>query len=151
MRHVVILGSTGSIGCSTLSVLAMHSQQFEVLALTAASQTSKLLAQCLEFRPRFAAMLCPNAAAELKTALKQHGCATEVMAGPEALNELAAHPDADIVVAAIVGAAGLLPTLAAVEQGKTKFVPQHGWRNVACNKHAFAAAYCPTVQSMHVV
>ena len=119
MRHVVILGSTGSIGCSTLSVLAMHSQQFEVLALTAASQTSKLLAQCLEFRPRFAAMLCPNAAAELKTALKQHGCATEVMAGPEALNELAAHPDADIVVAAIVGAAGLLPTLAAVEPGKT--------------------------------
>ncbi|MAD77282.1 MAG: 1-deoxy-D-xylulose-5-phosphate reductoisomerase [Rheinheimera sp.] len=119
MRHVVILGSTGSIGCSTLSVLAMHPQQFSVLALTAATQTSKLLAQCLEFRPRFAAMLCPSAAAELKATLKQQGCATEVMAGPDALNALAAHPDADIVMAAIVGAAGLLPTLAAVEQGKT--------------------------------
>ena len=119
MRQVVILGATGSIGCSTLSVLAMHPQQFKVLALTAATQVDKLLAQCLQFQPRFAAMLCPKAAAELKAALASQGSATEVLAGPAALAELAAHPDADIVMAAIVGAAGLLPTLAAVEQGKT--------------------------------
>ncbi|KKO47370.1 1-deoxy-D-xylulose 5-phosphate reductoisomerase [Arsukibacterium ikkense] len=119
MRQVVILGATGSIGCSTLSVLAMHPEKFKVLALTAATQTCKLLAQCLEFQPRYAAMLCPRAAAELKTALQSQGSATQVLAGPVALSELASHPDADIVMAAIVGAAGLLPTLAAVEQGKT--------------------------------
>jgi 1-deoxy-D-xylulose-5-phosphate reductoisomerase len=119
MRQVVILGATGSIGCSTLSVLEMHPQQFKVLALTAATQTSKLLAQCLAVQPRFAAMLCPKAAAELSRALKSHGSTTEVLAGPDAIAQLAAHPDADIVMAAIVGAAGLLPTLAAVEQGKT--------------------------------
>ncbi len=119
MRQVVILGATGSIGCSTLSVLALHPEKFQVLALTAATQTSKLLAQCLAVKPRYAAMLCPNAAAELNTTLKEQGSTTIVLAGAEALCELAAHPDADIVMAAIVGAAGLLPTLAAVEQGKT--------------------------------
>ena len=119
MRRVVILGSTGSIGLSTLSVLAQHSQRFEVLALTAASQVDKLLAQCLQFKPRYAAMLEAKAAAELSFQLKQAGSATEVLSGHAALCQLAAHPDADIVMAAIVGAAGLLPTLAAVEQGKT--------------------------------
>ncbi|WP_445766650.1 1-deoxy-D-xylulose-5-phosphate reductoisomerase [Rheinheimera sp.] len=119
MRRVVILGSTGSIGLSTLSVLAQHSQRFEVLALTAASQVDKLLAQCLQFKPRYAAMLDAKAAGELSFQLKQAGSATEVLSGHAALCQLAAHPDADIVMAAIVGAAGLLPTLAAVEQGKT--------------------------------
>lgn len=119
MRRVVILGSTGSIGLSTLSVLAQHSQRFEVLALTAASQVDKLLAQCLQFKPRYAAMLDGKAAAELRFQLKQAGSPTEVLSGHTALCQLAAHPDADIVMAAIVGAAGLLPTLAAVEQGKT--------------------------------
>lgn len=119
MRRVVILGSTGSIGLSTLSVLAQHSQRFEVLALTAASQVDKLLAQCLQFKPRYAAMLDGKAAAELRFQLKQAGSPTEVLSGHAALCQLAAHPDADIVMAAIVGAAGLLPTLAAVEQGKT--------------------------------
>ena len=119
MRRVVILGSTGSIGLSTLSVLAQHSQRFEVLALTAASQVDKLLEQCLQFKPRYAAMLDAKAAAELSFQLKQAGSATEVLSGHAALCQLAAHPDADIVMAAIVGAAGLLPTLAAVEQGKT--------------------------------
>ena len=119
MRRVVILGSTGSIGLSTLSVLAQHSQRFEVLALTAASQVDKLLEQCLQFKPRYAAMLDAKAAAELSFQLKQAGSATEVLSGHASLCQLAAHPDADIVMAAIVGAAGLLPTLAAVEQGKT--------------------------------
>lgn len=119
MRQVVILGSTGSIGVSTLSVLAQHRQQFGVLALTAASQVDKLLAQCLEFKPRYAAMFDAKAAAELSFQLKQAGSRTQVLSGHDALCQLAAHPDADIVMAAIVGAAGLLPTLAAVEQGKT--------------------------------
>ena len=119
MRQVVILGSTGSIGISTLSVLAAHPQQYQVLALTAATQTEKLLQQCLTVKPRFAAMLDAQAAKTLAAALKQAGSRTEVLTGIDGLCQLAAHPDADIVMAAIVGSAGLLPTLAAVEQGKT--------------------------------
>lgn len=119
MRQVVILGSTGSIGISTLSVLASHPAQFQVLALTAASQTDKLLQQCLTWQPRFAAMLDDKAAKELASALKQAGSRTQVLSGISGLCQLAAHPDADMVMAAIVGSAGLLPTLAAVEQGKT--------------------------------
>ncbi|HEY0922138.1 1-deoxy-D-xylulose-5-phosphate reductoisomerase [Rheinheimera pacifica] len=119
MRNVVILGSTGSIGISTLSVLAAHPEDYQVLALTAASQTDKLLQQCLAVKPRYAAMLDSKAASELATELKLAGSRTEVLSGIDALCQLAAHPDADIVMAAIVGSAGLLPTLAAVEQGKT--------------------------------
>ena len=119
MRNVVILGSTGSIGVSTLSVLAAHPEAYQVLALTAASQYEKLLQQCLQFKPRYAAMLDAQAAKTLATELKLAGCPTEVLTGVDALCQLAAHADADIVMAAIVGAAGLLPTLAAVEQGKT--------------------------------
>ncbi|MBZ9612831.1 1-deoxy-D-xylulose-5-phosphate reductoisomerase [Rheinheimera maricola] len=119
MRQVVILGSTGSIGVSTLSVLAAHPLHYQVLALTAATQSDKLLQQCLAVQPRYAAMLDTKAAAQLAVALKQAGSRTEVLAGIDGLCQLAAHPDADIVMAAIVGSAGLLPTLAAVEQGKT--------------------------------
>lgn len=119
MRNVVILGSTGSIGCNTLSVLAEHPDKYQVLALTAATQTDKLLQQCLAVKPRYAAMLNEQAARQLKQQLELAGSDTEVLSGAKALAELAAHSDADIIVAAIVGAAGLLPTLAAVEQGKT--------------------------------
>ncbi|CAM3717548.1 1-deoxy-D-xylulose-5-phosphate reductoisomerase [Rheinheimera salexigens] len=119
MRKVVILGSTGSIGVSTLSVLAEHPQQYQVLALTAACQTDKLFAQCMQFQPRYAAMVDIDAAYQLKQLLQQAGSKTEVLAGAEALCQLASDSEADIVMAAIVGAAGLLPTLAAVEQGKT--------------------------------
>ncbi|PKM19228.1 MAG: 1-deoxy-D-xylulose-5-phosphate reductoisomerase [Gammaproteobacteria bacterium HGW-Gammaproteobacteria-15] len=119
MRNVVILGSTGSIGVSTLSVLAAHPEDYQVLALTAGSQTDKLLQQCLALKPRYAAMLDSKAASALATELKLAGSRTEVLSGIDALCQLAAHPDADIVMAAIVGSAGLLPTLAAVEQGKT--------------------------------
>ena len=118
MQQLVILGSTGSIGVSTLSVVAAHPERYTVLALTAASQTDKLLQQCLQFQPRYAAMLDEHAAQALAAALKHAGSRTEVLAGMTALCQLAAHPDADIVMAAIVGSAGLLPTLAAVEQGK---------------------------------
>lgn len=119
MRKVVILGSTGSIGVSTLSVLEQHPEQYQVLALTAATQTEALLQQCLQFKPRYAAMVDTKAAQQLKQLLQQAGSKTEVLAGAEALCQLAADSEADIVMAAIVGAAGLLPTLAAVEHGKT--------------------------------
>lgn len=119
MKQVVILGATGSIGCSTLSVLAEHPDKYSVLALTAASAVDKLFAQCLQFRPRFAAMQDAAAAQQLAQKLKDAGVKTEVLSGSEGLVALAALPEADIVMAAIVGAAGLLPTLAAVEQGKT--------------------------------
>ncbi|MGI5309452.1 1-deoxy-D-xylulose-5-phosphate reductoisomerase [Rheinheimera sp. WS51] len=119
MRNVVILGSTGSIGMSTLSVLEQHPDKYQVFALTAATQTDKLLQQCLEFKPRYAAMVDVTAAQSLKVQLQQAGSKTEVLAGVESLSYVAAASEADIVMAAIVGAAGLLPTLAAVEQGKT--------------------------------
>lgn len=119
MKQVVVLGATGSIGCSTLSVLAEHPDKFKVLALTAATAVDKLYAQCLQVKPRFAAMQDPRAALQLAKQLKDAGVPTEVLSGSEGLLALAAHPEADIVMAAIVGAAGLLPTLAAVEQGKT--------------------------------
>ena len=118
MKQLVILGATGSIGCSTLSVVAAHPDKFQVLALTAATAVDKLFEQCLAVKPRFAAMQDDHAAAELKFRLQQAGLTTEVLSGIAGLTALAAHPDADIVMAAIVGAAGLLPTLAAVEAGK---------------------------------
>jgi 1-deoxy-D-xylulose-5-phosphate reductoisomerase len=118
-RQVVILGSTGSIGCSTLDVIAQHPERFSVLALTAGRQVEKLLQQCLMFKPRYAALMQQADADWLRAQLKQHGCVTEVLSGAAAFEQLAAHSDADIVMAAIVGAAGLLPTLAAVKQGKT--------------------------------
>lgn len=119
MRNVVVLGSTGSIGINTLDVLARHPDKYRVLALTAATQVDKLFAQCMHCRPRYAVMLDNSAAKQLAYQLKQADCRTEVLSGSDALCQIAAHPDADIVMAAIVGAAGLLPTLAAVEQGKT--------------------------------
>lgn len=119
MRQVVILGATGSIGGSTLSVIAAHPEEFQVLALTADKSVEKLFAQCISVQPRFAAMQDPDAALVLAKRLKAYGSKTEVLSGPEGLVALASHPQADIVMAAIVGAAGLLPTLAAVEHGKT--------------------------------
>lgn len=118
-KQVVILGATGSIGCSTLDVVAQHPELYQVLALTGGKRLDVLLQQCIAFRPRFAALTDATDAAELRRQLQQAGVATEVLSGAQALADLAAHPDADIVMAAIVGAAGLLPTLAAVKAGKT--------------------------------
>ncbi|MFC4654873.1 1-deoxy-D-xylulose-5-phosphate reductoisomerase [Rheinheimera marina] len=119
MRSVLILGATGSIGCNTLDVLAGYPEQYQVFALTAAQNWQKLLEQIRQFQPAYAVMTDADAAVLLKQAVSDAGLATEVLSGTAALAELAAHPDVDIVMAAIVGAAGLLPTLAAVEQGKT--------------------------------
>ncbi len=117
-QRLTILGATGSIGISTLDVVARHPQRFEVFALTAHSQLQELAQLCRLHRPRFAVVANAADAAILTGELRSAGLATEVMAGPHALTEVAAHPEVDTVMAAIVGAAGLVPTLAAVRVGK---------------------------------
>ncbi|HDX8359072.1 TPA: 1-deoxy-D-xylulose-5-phosphate reductoisomerase [Aeromonas hydrophila] len=118
MHNLVILGASGSIGQSTLKVLRHNPGRWQVLALTAARSVEAMLRDCLEFSPRFAVMVDEAAASELAAQLTTHGSATRVMAGSAALCEVAAHPDAHSVMAAIVGAAGLAPTMAAVRAGK---------------------------------
>lgn len=116
--RVAVLGSTGSIGVSTLDVLGRHPDRFEVVALAAARSHEQLFEQCLRFRPRYAVLQDPAAAAALRSAIDDAGLATEVMHGPEALRAVARHEAVDAVMAAIVGAAGLPSTLAAAEAGK---------------------------------
>ena len=117
-QRVCILGATGSVGTSTLDVIARHPQRFEVFALTAHSRVDELFAQCVRWRPRFAAMVDAQRAGALRDRLRAHGVATVVLEGADALCELAAHPEVDSVMAAIVGAAGLAPCLAAALAGK---------------------------------
>jgi len=117
-QRVCILGATGSVGTSTLDVIARHPQRFEVFALTAHSRIDELFAQCLQWRPRYAAMPDAGHAQQLRERLRADGVATEVLAGPQALCDLAAHPEVDSVMAAIMGAAGLAPCLAAAAAGK---------------------------------
>ena len=118
LQRVAILGSTGSIGSNTLDVLARHPQRFEVFALTAASQVDLILKQCLQFKPRYAVMASAAHASDLAVRLKAAGARTQVLGGAEALAEIAAHEEVDVVMAAIVGAAGLAPCLAAARAGK---------------------------------
>jgi 1-deoxy-D-xylulose-5-phosphate reductoisomerase len=117
-QRLVVLGATGSIGVNTLDVVERHPERFEVFALTAHSRSELLEAQCLRWRPKFAALGDAGAARELTRRLRERGLATEVLAGPAALVDLASHPDATTVMAAIVGAAGLAPCLAAARTGK---------------------------------
>ena len=116
--RICILGATGSVGTSTLDVLGRHPERFEVFALTAHSRVDELLAQCVRWKPRFAAMPDATRARELRTRLKAHGLATEVLDGAQALSDLASHPEVDAVMAAIVGAAGLASCMAAARAGK---------------------------------
>ncbi|MFG0834607.1 1-deoxy-D-xylulose-5-phosphate reductoisomerase [Aeromonas bivalvium] len=118
MRQLVILGASGSIGQSTLKVLRQNPGRWQVLALTAWRSLDAMVRDCLEFSPRFAVMVDETAARELASRLKAHGSQTRVLSGAKALCEVAAHPDAHSVMAAIVGAAGLAPTMAAVRAGK---------------------------------
>ncbi len=118
MHNLVILGASGSIGQSTLKVLRQNPGRWQVLALTAARSMDAMLRDCLEFSPRFAVMVDEDAAAMLAGRLKSHGSVTRVLSGQAALCEVAAHPDVHSVMAAIVGAAGLAPTMAAVRAGK---------------------------------
>ncbi len=115
---VAILGSTGSIGVSTLDVLGRHPERFRVVALTANRDVKRMLAQCRAVRPRIAVMREPAAAAALRQSLQAVGMDIEVLEGTEGLCQAAALPEVDQVMAAIVGAAGLLPTLAAARAGK---------------------------------
>jgi 1-deoxy-D-xylulose-5-phosphate reductoisomerase len=117
-QRVCVLGATGSVGAATLDVVAAHPDRFEVFALTANGRLDELFAQCLRFRPRYAAVAGADGARALADRLRSADIATEVMSGTAALCELAAHPDADTVMAAIVGAAGLAPCLAAARAGK---------------------------------
>ena len=117
-QNVSILGSTGSIGLNTLRVIADHPQRYRVFALTAHASVDALFQQCLQFRPRFAVLGEEGAARQLRQRLLPEGLPTEVLSGPEGLELAAAAPDVDIVMAAIVGGAGLLPSLAAARAGK---------------------------------
>ncbi|HEX2541312.1 MAG TPA: 1-deoxy-D-xylulose-5-phosphate reductoisomerase [Caldimonas sp.] len=117
-QRVCVLGATGSVGMATLDVIERHPQRFEVFALTAQRRLDELLALCVRWRPRYAAMATPEDAGTLQARLRDAQLPTEVLAGAQALCELAAHPEVDVVMAAIVGAAGLAPCLAAAEAGK---------------------------------
>jgi 1-deoxy-D-xylulose-5-phosphate reductoisomerase len=115
---VTVLGATGSIGASTLDVIARHPDRFRVVALTANMQVDRLCEQCIVFKPEYAVMVDQTAAEQLADKLKQAGSKTEVLSGVENLEKVAALPQIDYVMAAIVGAAGLLPTLSAARAGK---------------------------------
>lgn len=117
-RHLTILGSTGSVGISTLDVVARHSDRFHVTALTANNSIDKMLEQCQRFKPRYAVMLDETSAEKLKIKICTAGINTEVLSGVESLEKVASLPEVDIVMAAIVGAAGIRPTFAAAHAGK---------------------------------
>jgi 1-deoxy-D-xylulose-5-phosphate reductoisomerase len=115
---ITILGSTGSIGTSTLDVLARHPGKYRIHALTASSQVDVMLAQCARFSPAFAVMVQEEPAKLLADKVKAEGLSVRVLWGPEALDQVASDPQVDSVMAAIVGAAGLSPCIAAARAGK---------------------------------
>ncbi|KOR09479.1 1-deoxy-D-xylulose 5-phosphate reductoisomerase [Stutzerimonas stutzeri] len=116
--QITILGATGSIGLSTLDVVARHPDRYDVFALTGFSRLAELRALCLKHRPRYAVVSDQAQARTLQDQLHADGVSTRVLDGEGGLSEVAAHPEVDVVMAAIVGAAGLKPTLAAVQSGK---------------------------------
>ncbi len=118
MRGITILGSTGSVGKATLDVIARHRDRFRVLALTAHADAEGLFRQCREHRPQYAVMVEEIPAKQLRERISQAGLKVQVLTGTQALEEVAKLPENDCVMASIVGAAGLLPTLAAVSSGK---------------------------------
>ncbi len=117
-QRVTVLGSTGSVGVNTLDVIAGHPDRFEVFALSAATQTDLMLAQCIRFKPRYAVMASAPHARILARNLKENGLQTEVLLAPNALEMIASDERTDTVMAAIVGAAGLAPCMAAARAGK---------------------------------
>lgn len=117
-QRLAVLGSTGSVGVNTLEVAARHSGRFEVFALSAASQVDLMLEQCAQFSPRFAVMAHETTGRELADRVRADGLSVEVLWGSAAIEEVAAHPLVDTVMAAIVGAAGLASCMAAARAGK---------------------------------
>ncbi len=140
IQTLTLLGATGSIGMSTLDVIARHPKQFRVHALSANRQWERLFDQCCRFLPRYAVLLDENAAARLQEKLKQNGIATEVLQGLSALEQIASAPEVDSVMAAIVGAAGLKPALAAARAGK---------RVLLANKEALVMSGKIFMQAVH--
>ena len=122
IRNLTILGSTGSIGDSTLDVVDRHPDRFHITALTANKNVKKMLAQCQRFKPHFAVMLDSESAEQLSIAIQTAELEVEVLAGIESLEKVASLPEVDIVMAAIVGAAGIKPAFAAAKTGKQIFL-----------------------------
>lgn len=118
MQNLTVLGSTGSIGASTLDVVARHPDKFRIVALTANLQVDLLFRQCVQFRPQYAVLLDEDAATRLRQLVREAGLSVEVLCGVAALEQVSVLPEVDAVMAAIVGAAGLRPTLAAARAGK---------------------------------
>jgi 1-deoxy-D-xylulose-5-phosphate reductoisomerase len=118
LQRLTVLGSTGSIGTSTLDVVARHPDKFQIVALTANSRVDLLFQQCRQFKPGYAVMLDGDAAAQLRQRVREAGLSTEVLSGVAALEQVTVLPEVSAVMAAIVGAAGLRPTLAAAHAGK---------------------------------
>ncbi|OTQ58926.1 1-deoxy-D-xylulose-5-phosphate reductoisomerase [Gilliamella sp. A7] len=118
MKNITILGSTGSIGCSTLAVIRQNPDLFKAFALTGGQNVGKMTEQCLEFRPNYVAMADEQAAQQLRKNLLELKLNIEVLHGQQAICDLAELTEVDMVMAAIVGAAGLKPTLAAIKKGK---------------------------------
>lgn len=118
MKQITVLGATGSIGLSTLDVISSHCDKYQVFALTANTNVEEMFRQCVAFNPRYAVMSCSDSAAALRSLAENSPIQTEVISGEEGLNLVSEHSDVDVVMAAIVGAAGLKPTLAAVHAGK---------------------------------
>ncbi len=131
MKGLCILGSTGSIGLSTLDVVARHPDQYRIVALTAHRDVERMAAQCQRYRPDFAVMADEEAARRLREKLSDDAKAPEILGGEEALAQVAALESVEVVMAAIVGAAGLLPILAAARAGK---------RILLANKEALVVA-----------
>jgi 1-deoxy-D-xylulose-5-phosphate reductoisomerase len=139
-QRICILGATGSIGTSTLDILSRHPERFEVFALTAHSRIAELHALCVRWHPAFAVFPDEAQAQALQNALRAKGLRTEVLAGTQALCAVAAHPQVDAVMAAIVGAAGLEPCLAAARAGK---------RLLLANKEALVVGGNLLMQAVH--
>lgn len=118
MKRLTILGATGTIGLNTLDVVARNADRFEVFALTANTNDQRLAEQCIEWQPRFAVMADVEAARRLRERLRGQCKNTEILEGLSGLEQVSGSPDVDFVMAGIVGAAGLLPSLAAARAGK---------------------------------
>jgi len=118
LQNVTILGSTGTIGVQTLDVIARHPDDYQVFALAANASVDVMLKQCLTFKPQFAVLLNKDAAKQLAEQLKAASCSTEVLTGMVSLEQVSSDAEVDVVMAAIVGAAGLKPAMAAAAAGK---------------------------------
>lgn len=139
-QRLTVLGSTGSIGTSTLDVVRRHPASYEVFALSAATQVDVMLAQCAEFKPQYAVMASAVHAKALAEKLQSNGLATQVLQAQDALEQIASHPEVDAVMGAIVGAAGLSPCLAAAKAGK---------RLLLANKEALVVGGALFMETVH--